>query len=207
MLIRLALICTFVVHIWLKQVFSWRGSFYDWLCFRLACLSVLKISNGCNLHQIQHFQWQSNVFIHMGSHASWRKMDNDVTVTRITMVLTWIRRQFCLPLTAGNFLNISRIQNGNILYFIPNERQVSSHDISCIYFATASISSVVLTLFQPRWQREMAVRFFLQVGHLAKVVLLWTCLLNSMQYQRIMVLWKQRNMSTDSPQNCRLLGA
>ena len=47
-----------------------------------------------------------------------------------------------------------------------------------------SVSSVVSPLFQPRGQRKLAARFFLQVGHLAKVVLLWTCLLNSVQYER-----------------------
>ena len=38
-----------------------------------------------------------------------------------------------------------------------------------------------------RRQRKMAARFFLQVGHLSKVVLLWKCLLNSVQYEIIQI--------------------
>ena len=128
------------------------------------------------------------MFIHTRSHPSWRKMENDVKVTRMTLPTKQWRWHksgaICPPLTAGNFLTIMRIRNGNILYCIPNKRHVSSDDFSCIYFGTASVSSVVSSLFQPRRQRKMAARCFLQVCHLAKKVLLWACFLNSMQYQR-----------------------
>ena len=66
------------------------------------------------------------VFIYTRSHASWREMENDVNVTSMTLLTKqWRRREYgaiCMPLIAGNFLNILQIRNGNILYFIPNER-------------------------------------------------------------------------------------
>ena len=149
---------------------------------------MFNVSNDRTLRKIQHFQWQSNVFIHTQSHASWREMENGINTTSMTLLTKqWHRREsgaICTPLTDGNFLNILRIRNGNILYFIPNDRYVSSDDFSCIYFAKASVSCVASPFFQPRRQSKMAARFFLQVGHLAKVVLLWTYLLNSVQYQR-----------------------
>ena len=86
---------------------------------------MLNISNDRNLRQIQHFQRQNNVFIHTRSHASWREMENDVNVTSMTLLTKqWRWREYgaiCTPLTAGN-LNILQIRNGNILYFISNER-------------------------------------------------------------------------------------
>ena len=132
---------------------------------------MLNVSNDRNLRQSQHFQRQSNVFIHTRSHASWREMENDVNVTGMTLLTKqWRRREsssISTPLTAGNFLNILRIRNGNILYFISSEKQVSSDDFCCIYCQLCSF-----TFLLTETQRKMAVRFFLQVGHLTKGVLL-----------------------------------
>ena len=63
----------------------------------------------------------------------------------------------------------------------------------CIYFATASVNSVVSPFIQLRWQRKMAARFFLQVGHVAKVALLWTCFLNSVQYESLLDVFFNAN--------------
>ena len=53
----------------------------------------------------------------------------------------------------------------------------------------------------------MAARFFLKVGHLSKVVLLGTCLLNSVQYERILLnkveygkYWTFSSMQTERGQ-------
>ena len=75
--------------------------------------SQINITNGRNLRQIQYFQWQSNVFIHTGSHTSWREMENDVNVTSLTLLAKqWHRRAsgaVCTQFTARNLLYISRI--------------------------------------------------------------------------------------------------
>ena len=84
----------------------------------------------------------------------------------------------CTLLTARKLLNISRIRNGSILYGIKDWRQVASDAFACIY-VTASVRFIVSPFFESRRQRKMAARFFLQVHHLAKEVLLWTCLLNA----------------------------
>ena len=45
------------------------------------------------------------------------------------------------------------------------------------FFATESISFLILPFVQLKWQRKMAARFFLYDNHLAKVVLSGTCFL------------------------------
>ena len=107
--------------LWLIMLLT-NASDLDWL----AHLSMLNVSNDRSLHQIQHFQQQNNVFIHTWSHILWPKMENNDNVTSMTLLTKqWHQRESdanCTLLTAWNFLNILRIWNGNILYFIPNER-------------------------------------------------------------------------------------
>ena len=54
------------------------------------------------------------------------KMENDANVTSVTLLTKQWRRHesgdISTPLTAGNFLKILRIWNGNIIYFIRTGR-------------------------------------------------------------------------------------
>ena len=159
---------------------------------------MLNVSNDHNLHQIQHFQRQSKVFILTRSHASWCEMENDVNVTSITLLTKqWRLREsgaICTPLTAGNFLK----------YLASSERQYSLFyskwkvGFFWWFFLHLLCDSVCqlcsFTFLSTKTTKKNSCQFFLQVGHPAKVVLLWTCLLNSVQYQRMflnsMQIWK-----------------
>ena len=123
------------------------------------------------------------------SYTREAKIEKDINVMSLKLLTKqrhW--RKFgaiYTPMTARRLLNISRIRNSDVLYSIQDWRQVASDDFACIYFVTVSVSSVVSTFFVSRQQRKMATRFFFQLDHLAKVVLLWTCLLNTVQDERI----------------------
>ena len=90
-----------------------------------------------------------------------------------------------MSMTEGNLMNLLTIRNGNIPYFVQNERYSSSSDFVLIFFARDSIVSVNWPFLQVHRQRKMAARFFLHGDHLAKVVLSGTPLLRPVQYDRI----------------------
>ena len=81
-------------------------------------------------------------------------------------------------------MNLLTIRNGNFSYFGQNERYASSGDFVFIFFARASIVSVILPFLQLQRQRKMAARFFLHGNHHAKVFLSGTPLLRPVQYHR-----------------------
>ena len=81
-------------------------------------------------------------------------------------------------------MNLLTIRNGNISYFGQIERYASSGDFVYIFFARASIVSVILSFFQLHRQRKMAARFFLHGDHHAKVVPSGMPLLRPVQYHR-----------------------
>ena len=89
-----------------------------------------------------------------------------------------------MSMTEGNLMNLLTIRNGNILYFVQNERYSSSGDFVLIFFARASILFVYSPFLLLHRQRKMAARFFLHGKHLAKEVLLGTPLLRPVQYDR-----------------------
>ena len=68
-------------------------------------------------------------------------------------------------------MNLLTIRNGNIPYFIQNERYSSSGDFVRIVFARESIVSLTSLFLQLNKQRKMANRLFLHDDHRAKVVL------------------------------------
>ena len=62
-----------------------HATLYIYLLLNLYCeifgtssYGEINISIGSNLRQIQYFKRQSNVFIHMRSHAPWREMEDDI---------------------------------------------------------------------------------------------------------------------------------
>ena len=120
---------------------------------------------------------------------------NDVNIMSGTsLAKQWRQRQsgaIWLLLTARKLLNISRNRNSNVLNSIQDWRQVAFDDFACIYFVEVSVRSLVWSFFDSRRKRKMAARFFFQVDHLAKVVLLWTCLLNSVQYENLLKVFFQ----------------
>ena len=81
-------------------------------------------------------------------------------------------------------MNLLTIRNGNITYFVQNERYAFSGDFVYIFLARVSIISVILPFLQLYRQRKMAARFFLHDDHQAKVVLPGTPLLRPVQYHR-----------------------
>ena len=117
-----------------------------------------------------------------------RRLRHEHDVANQTMASTRIRRHLHHAVDCWKFLE----------YLANSERQYSLFYskwkvgffwwfFSCIYFATASVSCVVSPFFQPRrpkkkkkWLLDFS---FGSTTQLAKV-LLWTCLLNSVQYQR-----------------------
>ena len=65
-----------------------------------------------------------------------------------------------------------------------NERYASSGDFVYIFFARASVVSVILPFLQLHRQRKIAARFFLHGDHHAKVVPLGAPLFRPVQYHR-----------------------
>ena len=138
-------------------------------------------------------QFTSNPIVSMAmqriqTHAkprSWCEIVNDVNVTSVTL-LTKRRRQrksgaICMPLTARKLLNISRIRNSNVLY----NMQDCCFWWFCMHYFWDSIGQLYsFTILWWETHRKMAAGLFLQVEYLPKIVLLWTCLLNSVKYER-----------------------
>ena len=81
-------------------------------------------------------------------------------------------------------MNLLTIRNGNISYFGQNDRYASSCDFVYIFFARASIVSVILPFLQLHRQRKMAARVFLHDHNHAKGVPSGTPLLRPVQYHR-----------------------
>ena len=118
----------------------------------------------------------SNVFIHMGSHASWWEMENDVYVIHVAL-LTKQWRWFspgaiCNPLNARNVLNIS--EKSEQQYSVFNTKlKVDCFWWCCIDLLCDSVCQLcIFTIFlDSGWQRKMDAIFILQAAHIAKVVL------------------------------------
>ena len=102
------------------------------------------------------------------------------------MASTWIQRHLH-AVDSWNFLEyLEKMERQNSLFY--SKWKVGFFWWFFLHWLCDSVCQLCsFTCLSTEMAKKMATRFFLQVCDLAKLVLLWTCLLYSVQYERILL--------------------